>query len=124
MEKGDPTEILQRDSTTGGLLCSEKERLVKKMVRRILNCEDPAERRVNSNLLSSLLTKVELCSSYDEEKASCLHCRQLNAFRKRALDLSTHYDLRLTRINRRIEKSIARMGNRSAGFLQDIKLVR
>ena len=122
MEKGDPTEILQRDTTTSGLLCSEKERLVKKMVRRILSCEDPAERRVISNLLSSLLTKVELCSSY-EEKASCLQCRQLNVFRKRALDLSTHYDLKLTRINGRIDKSIARMGSQPTDLLPDIELV-
>ena len=122
MEKGDPTEILQRDTTTSGLLCSEKERLVKKMVRRILSCEDPAERRVISNLLSSLLTKVEQCSSY-EEKASCLQCRQLNVFRKRALDLSTHYDLKLTRINGRIDKSIARMGSQPTDLLPDIELV-
>ena len=122
MEKGDPTEILQRDTTTGDLLCSEKERLVKKMVRRILSCEDPAERRVISNLLSSLLTTVEQCSSY-EEKASCLQCRQLNVFRKRALDLSTHYDLKLTRINGRIDKSIARMGSQPTDLLPDIELV-
>ena len=122
MEKGDPTEILQRATTTSGLLCSEKERLVKKMVRRILSCEDPAERRVISNLLSSLLTKVEQCSSY-EEKASCLQCRQLNVFRKRALDLSTHYDLKLTRINGRIDKSIARMGSQPTDLLPDIELV-
>ncbi len=123
MEKGDPTEILQRDTTTSGLLCSEKERLVKKMVRRILSSEGPAERRVNSTLLSSLLTKVDLCSSYDEEKASCLQCRQLNVFRKRALDLSTHYDLRLTRINGRIEKSVAGMGSKPTDLLPDIELV-
>ena len=95
-------------------LCTEKDRLVKRMVARILNCEDQAEKRTNMLLLSSLISRVESCSSYSKGKASCDHCRQINIFRKRILELTMSYDRSMTQINDRLSNAVTRLNDRPA----------
>ena len=90
-------------------LCTEKDRLVKRMVYRILNCEDQSEKRTNMLLLSSLLSRVEHCSSYSKGEASCDHCRQINMFRKRILDLTLSYDRSMNQINNRLSDAVNRI---------------
>ncbi len=50
MSKEETAEINQ-DADNVVSLCTEKDRLVKRMVARILNCEDQAEKRTNMLLL-------------------------------------------------------------------------
>ena len=95
-------------------LCTEKDRLVKRMVARILNCEDQAEKRTNMLLLSSLISRVESCSSYSKGKTSCDHCRQINIFRKRILELTMSYDRSMTQINNRLSNAVTRLNDRPA----------
>ena len=111
MSKEETAEINQ-DADNVVSLCTEKDRLVKRMVARILNCEDQAEKRTNMLLLSSLISRVESCSSYSKGKTSCDHCRQINIFRKRILELTMSYDRSLTQINGRLSNAVTRLTDR------------
>ncbi len=111
MSKEETAEINQYSDNVVSL-CTEKDRLVKRMVARILNCEDQAEKRTNMLLLSSLISRVESCSSYSKGKTSCDHCRQINIFRKRILELTMSYDRSLTQINGRLSNAVTRLTDR------------
>jgi hypothetical protein len=111
MSKEETAEINQYSDNVVSL-CTEKDRLVKRMVARILNCEDQAEKRTNMLLLSSLISRVESCSSYSKGKASCDHCRQINIFRKRILELTMSYDRSMTQINGRLSNAVTRLTDR------------
>lgn len=113
MSKEETAEINQYSDNVVSL-CTEKDRLVKRMVARILNCEDQAEKRTNMLLLSSLISRVESCSSYSKGKTSCDHCRQINIFRKRILELTMSYDRSLTQINGRLSNAVTRLTDRPA----------
>ena len=114
MSKEETAEIFNKDAGNAVSLCTEKDRLVKRMVARILNCEDQAEKRTNMLLLSSLISRVEACSSYSNGKASCDHCRQINVFRKRILDLTLSYDRSMTQINGRLSNAVTKLSNKPA----------
>lgn len=111
MSKEETAEINQ-DADNVVSLCTEKDRLVKRMVARILNCEDQVEKRTNMLLLSSLISRVESCSSYSKGKTSCDHCRQINIFRKRILELTMSYDRSMTQINGRLSNAVTRLTDR------------
>ena len=113
MSKEETAEINQYSDNVVSL-CTEKDRLVKRMVARILNCEDQAEKRTNMLLLSSLISRVESCSSYSKGKASCGHCRQINIFRKRILELTMSYDRSMTQINGRLSNAVTKLSDRPA----------
>ena len=113
MSKEETAEINQYSDNVVSL-CTEKDRLVKRMVARILNCEDQAEKRTNMLLLSSLISRVESCSSYSKGKASCDHCRQINIFRKRILELTMSYDRSMTQINNRLSNAVTKLSDRPA----------
>ena len=113
MSKEETAEIKQHSDNVVSL-CTEKDRLVKRMVARILNCEDQAEKRTNMLLLSSLISRVESCSSYSKGKASCDHCRQINIFRKRILELTMSYDRSMTQINNRLSNAVTKLSDRPA----------
>ncbi len=113
MSKEETAEINQYADNVVSL-CTEKDRLVKRMVARILNCEDQAEKRTNMLLLSSLISRVESCSSYSKGKASCDHCRQINVFRKRILELTMSYDRSMTQINSRLSNAVTKLSDRPA----------
>ena len=113
MSKEETAEINQ-DADNVVSLCTEKDRLVKRMVARILNCEDQAEKRTNMLLLSSLISRVESCSSYSKGKTSCDHCRQINIFRKRILELTMSYDRSMTQINGRLSNAVTKLSDRPA----------
>ncbi len=63
-------------------------------------------------LLSSLISRVESCSSYSKGKASCDHCRQINIFRKRILELTMSYDRSMTQINGRLSNAVTKLSDR------------
>jgi hypothetical protein len=111
MSKEETAEINQYSDNVVSL-CTEKDRLVKRMVARILNCEDQAEKRTNMLLLSSLISRVESCSSYSKGKTSCDHCRQINIFRKRILELTMSYDRSMTQINGRLSNAVTKLTDR------------
>lgn len=111
MSKEETAEINQYSDNVVSL-CTEKDRLVKRMVARILNCEDQAEKRTNMLLLSSLISRVESCSSYSKGKTSCDHCRQINIFRKRILELTMSYDRSMTQINGRLSNAVTKLSDR------------
>ena len=113
MSKEDTAEINQYSDNVVSL-CTEKDRLVKRMVARILNCEDQAEKRTNMLLLSSLISRVESCSSYSKKKASCGHCRQINIFRKKIIELTMSYDRSMTQINGRLSNAVTKLNERPA----------
>ncbi|NQT08260.1 hypothetical protein HQ586_04215 [Candidatus Bathyarchaeota archaeon] len=110
MSKEETAEIKQHSDSVVSL-CTEKDRLVKRMVARILNCEDQAEKRTKMLLLSSLISRVESCSSYSKGKASCDHCRQINIFRKRILELTMSYDRSMTQINGRLSNVVTKLSD-------------
>lgn len=114
MSKEETAETYNQDADNVVSLCTEKDRLVKRMVARILNCEDQAEKRTNMLLLSSLISRVESCSSYSKGKASCGHCRQINIFRKRILELTMSYDRSMTQINGRLSNAVTKLSDRPA----------
>ncbi len=103
MENEDLTDIFHQDADMIDNFCSNKNRFVKKTVAKILHCEDRKEKRDKMHFLSGILSRIEACSAYDEEDTSCAHCRQINTFRRRMLDLSIDYDSKLTRIGERLE---------------------
>lgn len=111
MSKEETAETSNQHSENVVSLCTEKDRLVKRMVARILNCEDQAEKHTNMLLLSSLISRVESCSSYSKGKASCGHCRQINIFRKRILELTMSYDRSMTKINDRLSDAVTRLNH-------------
>ena len=112
MSREETAEINNNDAGNVVSLCTEKDRLVKRMVSRILSCDDQTEKRTNMLLLSSLISRVESCSSYSKGKASCEHCRQINVFRKRILELTLSYDRSMTQINGRLSKAVTRLEDR------------
>ena len=114
MSKEETAETYNQDADNVVSLCTEKDRLVKRMVARILNCEDRAEKRTKMLLLSSLISRVESCSSYSKGKASCDHCRQINIFRKRILELTMSYDRSMTQINNRLSNAVTKLSDRPA----------
>ncbi len=65
-------------------------------------------------LLSSLISRVESCSSYSKGKTSCDHCRQINVFRKRILELTMSYDRSMTQINGRLSNAVTKLSDRPA----------
>jgi len=113
MSKEETAEINQHSDNVVSL-CTEKDRLVKRMVARILNCDDQAEKRTNMLLLSSLISRVESCSSYSKGKTSCDHCRQINIFRKKILELTMSYDSSMTQINGRLSNAVTKLSDRPA----------
>lgn len=117
MENEDITDFLHLDANLIDSFCSDKDRLVKKTVAKILDCEHSEERIVKMHLLSSLLSKIESCSGFNGEDPACAHCRQINNFRKRILDLSIHYDSKLIRINDRLEICANKFSNKPASIL-------
>ena len=114
MSEEETAEIHSQDAENVVSLCTEKDRLVKRMVARILNCEDRAEKRTNMLLLSSLISRVESCSSYSKGEASCVHCRQINALRRRILELTMSYDSSMTKINDRLSDAVTRLNGGQA----------
>ena len=114
----------QRDADIFASLCSERDRLVRRMVAKTLECSEPSDRRANMLLLSSLIARIEACPRYDEGQPSCAHCREITVFRKRVLEVALRYDLRMNEINGRLGNVVEGLSERNPSHGEPLRVPR